>query len=71
MTDQKSISGSNLPCRKKRTFDFVHADIKGEVCLWLSVNRMYHISIQMYTVESDLTKQAEYHVLIIITVIFS
>ena len=30
------------------TLDFVHADIKGEVCLWLSVNGMYHTSIQIY-----------------------
>ena len=40
-----------------------------EVFLWLSVNRMYHTSIQIYTVETDLTKEAECHVFIIITVI--
>ena len=53
------------------TLDFVHADIKGEVSLWLSVNGMYHTSVQIYTVEADLTKQAQCHVLIIITVNFS
>ena len=53
------------------TLDLVHADVKGNVSLWLSVNNKDQIYIQMYTVESDLTKQAECHVFIVITVIIS